>query len=97
MGDILHLPPQPEVVERYQAVKTYGTFGRMSVTLARGTMGDQGLLALCLDGLPEGVGFEILGRVPDTPEGIELADLVARAVTLALTHGCDGTDLQEPM
>jgi len=67
MGDILHLPPRPEVVERYQAVKTYGTFGRMSVTMARGHHGRPGgLLALCLDGLPEGVGFEVLGRVEGT-------------------------------
>lgn len=86
MGDVVHLPPRPEVVERYEALKTYGTFGRMSVTLARSTLGDQGYVALCLDGLPEGVGFEVLERFRHTPEGIALADLVAGAVTMALMH-----------
>lgn len=89
MGDVIHLPARPEVVERYEAVKTYGEFGRMSVTLARSTMAYPDHLALCLDGLPEGVGFEVLGRVHDSPEGIALADHMATAVTLALMHVVD--------
>ncbi len=90
MGDVIHLPARAETVELYKAVKTYGTFGPMSVTLARSTMTEPTCLALCLDGLPEGVGFEVLGRAHNSPEGITLADHMAHAVTMALMHTYEG-------
>lgn len=89
MGEIIHMPARPQVVERYTAIKSYGEFGRMSLVLARMVTTEPTPLTLVLDGLPEGIGFEILGRAHDTPDGIALADHMAHAVTMALMHICE--------
>lgn len=86
MGDVIPMPPRPRIAERYTALKTYGQFGAMSVALARIVTTEEAPLALVLDGLPKGVGFEVLARFNDTPNGNVLADQFAHAVTMALMH-----------